>query len=517
MHDAATSLGSADPIFKFWLDKFVRQSDDSLRDVIAWYRDSSLSASDRRLDTFNPDIALLCPRSVSNCETELLYSPNICGENQSVSTVLMRSKFTLRVIRRALSDLNQQGLLQTASALTLGTLVALVPTFAVFFSIVQVLVPEDAIALRLQQWLLNTFLADNVQELSVYLEQFLSQTTRGALGLVSLGILLPTILSLVLSIEKAVNKLWRARKSRSLVRRVMTFYAVLSLTPACVVLAMIFGQRINIETNTQIWGVGTESVFSFLLIVVGLFSMYKLLPHRSVQVRPAFISAVCVAVLFVFLRLAFGLYVGVFASSSLVGKIYGALAILPVLCLWIYLIWILVLVGVAACVYFQYPRLLDDRHMDDAHLRARFTLNPAARWTILVLSYVAHHFKEVGGPMTITDIAEQLKLTVFDVEDVIEPSVSVGWLVYVEQSDGDAVLPARPLDQLSFADMFDLKHTLTLSISERDAPQALKNLWTRLDEIDAKGGALLSGITIGEFTELRMPTKIDLAKVSDAQ
>ena len=428
-----------------------------------------------------------------------------------------RSKFIFRVIRRAVSDLNQQGLLQTASALTLGTLVALVPSFAVFFSIVQVLVPEDAIALRLREWMLNTFLADNVQNLSVYLEQFLSQTTRGALGLVGLTILLPTILSLVLSVEKAVNKLWRARKKRSLIRRVMTFYAVLSLTPACLVVAMLFGQRINLESQTLVLGIGLDDALSFGLIVLGLFSMYKLLPHRSVNTRPAFISAVCVAVVFVVLRIAFGLYVGVFASSSLVGKIYGALAILPVLCLWIYLIWVLVLVGVSTCVYFQYPLLLDDRHTDMARLRSKFTLNPAARWTIVVLSYVAYHFKKMGGPMRIDDIAGQLRLTVFDVEEVVEPSVHVGWLVYVEQPQGDAVLPARPLDELTFAEMYDLKHNLTLSISQTDAPTALLNLWDNLDEVDSKGISLLSNISIGDFTELNRGTDSPLAMISNDQ
>lgn len=434
-----------------------------------------------------------------------------------VPSFVNRSKFTARVIRRALSDLNQQGLLKTASALTLGTLVALVPTFAVFFSIVQVLVPEDAIALRLREWLLNTFLAENVQDLSIYLEQFFAQTTRGALGLVGLSILLPTILSLVLSVEKAFNQLWRARKKRSLLRRIMTFYAVLSLSPACVVFAMLVGQRINIEPGAHIWGVGVDNVLSFMLIVLALFSMYKLLPHRSVETRPALVSAVCVAVIFVILRLAFGLYVAIFASSSLVGKIYGTLAILPVLCLWIYLIWVLILAGVAACVYFQYPRLLDDRHTNLNHLRSQFTLNPAARWTIVMLSYIAHHFKEVGGPMLIEEIASDLKLTVFDVEEVVEPGVEVGWLVYVEQPNGDAVLPARPLDELTFAELYDLKHKLTLPITSADVPESLQSLWTRLNQVDDKGGKLLSEIMIGEFTTLPAASVTGLTAVPNEQ
>ena len=85
-----------------------------------------------------------------------------------------RMKFGIRVVRRAISDLNQQSLLQTAAGLTFGSLVALVPLFAVFFSIIQVLVPEEAISLKLQGWLLDTFMADNVKELSQYCESSLT-------------------------------------------------------------------------------------------------------------------------------------------------------------------------------------------------------------------------------------------------------------------------------------------------------------------------------------------------------
>ena len=282
----------------------------------------------------------------------------------------------LRLIRRALSDLNQRSVLQKAAALTFGSVVALVPLFAVFFSVIQALVPEDAISTRLQAWILDTFMADNVKELSEYFEAFLTQSTQSALGLIGLGVLLPTIFSLMLSVEKSVNHLWRARKSRNLVRRFMTFYAVLSLAPASVVVAMLIGQRMNLNSSEQVMGVGFDGVLSFILIVAGLFLVYKLVPHRQVKTKPALTSAIIVAVVFLLLRFVFGLYVSIFASSSMVGKIYGALAILPVLCLWIYLIWILVLVGVAICVYLQHPRLLDDRHSDVRQLHHRFTFEP---------------------------------------------------------------------------------------------------------------------------------------------
>ena len=84
----------------------------------------------------------------------------------------------LRLIGRALSDLNQRSVLQKAAALTFGSVVALVPLFAVFFSVIQALVPEDTISTRLQAWILDTFMADNVKELSEYFEAFLTQSTQ---------------------------------------------------------------------------------------------------------------------------------------------------------------------------------------------------------------------------------------------------------------------------------------------------------------------------------------------------
>ena len=65
-------------------------------------------------------------------------------------------------------------------------------------------------------------------------------------------------------------------ESRNLVRRFMTFYAVLSLAPASVVVAMLIGQRMNLNSSEQVMGVGFDGVLSFILIVAGLFRVYKL-------------------------------------------------------------------------------------------------------------------------------------------------------------------------------------------------------------------------------------------------
>ena len=59
--------------------------------------------------------------------------------------------------------------------------------------------------------------------------------------------------------------------------------------------------------------------------------------------------------------------------------------------------------------------------------------------------------------MLIEDIAEQLLLTVFDIEEVVESDVAVGWLVYVPMSEGEGVLPAQPLEGLTFADLYGLE------------------------------------------------------------
>ena len=199
-------------------------------------------------------------------------------------------------MRRVLADLGEKNLFRVASGLTLASLVALVPFIALFFSILHALLPEDALSLKFRSWLFSTFLAENVQQVSQHLENFIEQATESSVGLVSFAVLMPTILSLMLSIEKAFNQIWAVKRSRAFLKRVMTFYALLSLGPACLVLLVTIGRWLDLEN--QLVQLGLGNLTTFLVIVFGLFVTYKLMPHRRVETRPALYSAVVVSICF---------------------------------------------------------------------------------------------------------------------------------------------------------------------------------------------------------------------------
>lgn len=409
-----------------------------------------------------------------------------------------RFEFTgLAIVRRVVADLGEKNIFRVASGLTLASLVALVPFVALFFSILHALLPEDALSLKFRSWLFSTFLAENVQQVSQHLENFIEQATESSVGLVSFAVLMPTILSLMLSIEKAFNQIWAVKRSRAFLKRILTFYALLSLGPACLVLLVTIGRWLDLEN--QLVQLGLGNLTTFLVIVFGLFVTYKLLPHRRVETRPALYSAVVVSVCFLLLRAASNLYFLTFASSSFKDKVYGAMAVLPALCLWIYLIWILILFGVSICVYLQCPRLLDERHDKASKSNQNFALNWRARWTVTIICAITRHFRDQGGAMSVAELSQQLKLTVFDVEKVVWAAVEAEWLVFVECPDGEAVLPARPLEAIDFVELFSLEHDLDLPRHPSDSKGAMSDLIQTLDEIDQSGSELLAEFTVGQF------------------
>jgi hypothetical protein len=81
--------------------------------------------------------------------------------------------------------------------------------------------------------------------------------------------------------------------------------------------------------------------------------------------------------------------------------------------------------------------------------------------------------------------------------------------------EGVGVLPAQPLEGLSFADLYGLKHSLTLGLSTSDTPRKLLKLWQQLEQVDRRGALELEQISIGEFTALQSVTQDQVTVVSD--
>jgi membrane protein len=231
---------------------------------------------------------------------------------------------------------------QAASALTYSSLLALVPIATIAFSILSAFPAFGLIKGAAQTWLVEMLVPEVGHTVLNYLEGF-SQNTGRLTAFSIVGLVVSSVL-LLATIEDAFNGIWRVKEQRAWAVRIVTFWAILTLTPILVVAS--FSLTINFFTSHGGFGQQLWSPFigfvPLVLQFIGFTLLYQLIPNRSVRWNDAVIGGAIAAVAFDLSKRLFAWYLREFPAYE---TIYGALATIPIFLLWLYLAWSIVLIG----------------------------------------------------------------------------------------------------------------------------------------------------------------------------
>ncbi len=174
------------------------------------------------------------------------------------------------------------------------------------------------------------------------LQKLILQARSSVLGIGGFVGLLLTSISMLHSVEKAVNQIWQTPLRRGWFQRLSNYWLLLTLGP--------LGLS-GLATLALLMGHGPLRSLGFLgIAVLVFFGIYKWVPNTRVQARYAWISAALTAIAWQLARIGFGLYTKNFAAYN---KIYGSLGAIPILLLWIDLIWVILLAGSALTASMQ--------------------------------------------------------------------------------------------------------------------------------------------------------------------
>jgi membrane protein len=253
---------------------------------------------------------------------------------------------------------------ETAGALSYTTLFALVPLTAAVVGILSAFPVFSVWTQELTDFVFRSFVPAAGATVRDYLFQFAGNASKmTALGIV---VLLASALMMMSAIEDRLNRIWRVEKRRSSVSRFLLYWAALTLGPILVVggLALssyLFALPILNQAASQ-FGLQARllRLLPFLITLLAMLLLYMLVPNRRVAWRHAIVGALLAAVLFEFAKWGFALYVSKVPSYQ---QIYGALAVVPIFLIWIYVSWVIVLLGAsiaASLSSFDY-RPLDER------------------------------------------------------------------------------------------------------------------------------------------------------------
>jgi len=234
---------------------------------------------------------------------------------------------------------------ENAAALTYMSLFALVPLLTVFYTMASAVPAFQGLETKFQAFLFENLMPDTSSEIRTYLDDF-SQQAKNLTG-PGIVFLVVTAVLMLRNIEKAFNQIWRASENRSAVSSFLLYWAVLSLAPVTIGLALAISTYLssfaNVLTDFDVMGARALVLKTapLLLSTLGFSLVYVAVPNCRVPYKHSLVGGFVAALLFNFARAAFTSLV---AGSSYT-FIYGAFAAVPLFLLWIYLSWNIVLMG----------------------------------------------------------------------------------------------------------------------------------------------------------------------------
>ena len=273
-------------------------------------------------------------------------------QKQEITKFAIRIRWLARVFISAFDRFYTDGGFRRSAALAYTTLLSLVPVTALFFGVLASFAVSEKFIPEVRDYIFRQWIpdADFVDKVLEYLSNYSSIiSSLDALVIVVFAI---TAIVLISTIEKSLNEIWQVYEVRTFTQRLLIFCAVVVITPILAISVYYFTTvRVDLFVSKMLHSDALTSYISYLVPYffdsLAFFALYLLVPYAPVKIRSAVFGALVAALLFGAAKGGFALYVEKFPTYD---KVYGALAAVPLLLVWVYFAWCIVLFG-AECAY----------------------------------------------------------------------------------------------------------------------------------------------------------------------
>jgi membrane protein len=405
-----------------------------------------------------------------------------------LSQAQRRLRFTLDLVRHCSRELGDNDAAQMAAALTYRTIFGLVPLLMVSMLAFRMFGDMEAAARHLQRAAYAFFnyqvdpsrpeataFKESLDERVLDLMRSVSGLSFEAIGAVGALLLIWAALGLLVSLENAANRIYRAPDGRRWSMRIGIYWAVLTLGPI-LLLVVLYAAEFWLGRAEALPFVGP--LFALLGEFGALFGsflsltlLYKLIPNTHVRWRPALTGALVAAVLTGASKWAFGLYV---SQALPYMKLYGAIGLVPLFLFWLYLNWLILLFGLEVAYTLQ---AMKGRVYE--HREGRGALAIAdPQWLIPLMVVLARRGLD-GRPVSRQDLAEDLELRLEAVNELVGRLEAEGLVLQVSRQGDDVGLAlATGPERIPLARLLELAARSTLGTPPRGGPEwdALQSL-----------------------------------------
>lgn len=357
-------------------------------------------------------------------------------------------RYTFSIAR----DLFEGHLSMRAMSLVYTTLLSLVPFLALGFSVLKALGVHNTLEPVLFEFLRP--LGPQASEITSNVIGFVEKIQVGLLGSVGVALLFYTAISLIQKVESSFNYIWRIERPRPFGQRVGEYLSVLMVGPVVVFLAI--GATASVLNSGLVAQIKNVQPFGFALygltrlvpyaMIVGMFTfLYAYMPNTKVRLGAAAVGGLTAGVLWQTASLAFASFV---STTTNYDAIYSSFAVVILLLIWLYLGWLILLVGCQLSFYVQHP----------AHMKPeRMTPLPAGRQSeylaLMIMGTAGRRFIEGKPGWAQEDIARELGAAPEHVARAVDTLITRGFLTEAGRQR-TLLVPARDLESSTLGELW---------------------------------------------------------------
>lgn len=350
---------------------------------------------------------------------------------------------TLRTLRQRFRE-DRLGL--TAGSLTFTTLISLVPLVTVMLALFTAFPMFYKFQDALQKYFLQALVPDSIaRPVLGALTQFASKANR--LGTFGLVVLVFTAVALMLTIDRTLNSIWRVRKPRPVTQRVLVYWAAVTLGPLLLGVSLTFTSYAISASKGFVadlpGGVSfLLNTLEFVLLSGAMAGLFHYVPNTHVQWRHALAGGVFAAAGFELAKRGLGWYL---SSVPTYANVYGAFATVPILLIWIYLGWVIVLLGAVIAAYAPSLQMRVVRRPS----------TPGYRFQLVVsmLRELAQARAQSVHGMSAAQLSEKMRTDPLQIEPLLDTLVAIDWVGRLDEEGAaryvllcdPATTPAQPL------------------------------------------------------------------------
>lgn len=340
-----------------------------------------------------------------------------------------------------------------AMSMVYTTLLSLVPLLAFSVSVLKGFGVHNQLEPLLYRFMEP--LGEKGLEVAGHVMGFVDNMKVGVLGGLGLGLLIYTVLSLLQKIEGSFNYVWRIERLRGFGQRFSSYLSVILVGPVLVFSAMGLTATVMNHRLVQ-WLIGIEPfgtiilefsrLIPYLLIVSAFTFIYMFIPNTRVKLRAAVIGGLLAGFLWQSTGWAFAMFI---ATSTKYTAIYSSFAILLLLLIWMYINWLVLLLGAQISFFVQHPQ-----YLTRTPVRLSLSNRLKERLALMLMYRVAEQHHGEKRPWTVNALAAHLDMPVAPLERLVAMLIEAGYLAETN-AEPPELMPARDIATIRLMDLLE--------------------------------------------------------------